>query len=130
MLAAFQSEANNLIPAAQQPMQFTAHQRVEDKLARFVNEPILNFFMNNKLSDPLEWWKDRAAKFPTLSRLARMILTIPATSAPSERIFSKAQRILGKLQSRTNPEHTFSPRFYLRSNLEWFEKDTGEEEEP
>ena len=36
----------------------------------------------------LEWWKSHSMEFPLLSRCARYILAIPASSATSERIFS------------------------------------------
>jgi hypothetical protein len=35
-------------------------------------------------------WRQHATKYPILSQLARKILCIPATSAPSERVFSVA----------------------------------------
>lgn len=39
-------------------------------------------------TDPLEWWRQHQPNFSRLSRLARKYLAIPATSAPSERVFS------------------------------------------
>jgi hypothetical protein len=35
----------------------------------------------------LEWWNVNQAKIPLVANLARRYLCIPATSAPSERVF-------------------------------------------
>lgn len=39
---------------------------------------------------PLQWWKENAARFPTLAILGKSYLCVPATSTPSERLFSTA----------------------------------------
>ena len=48
---------------------------------------------------PLDWWRDRKGKFPTISFLARQFLAAQATSAPTERIFSRASRIISQLRT-------------------------------
>ena len=45
-------------------------------------------------TNPLEWWKMNEKTYPHIACLARSYLAIPATSAPSERIFSRAGRLL------------------------------------
>ena len=47
----------------------------------------------------LHWWKVNAATFPVLAKLAR-ILALPASSAPSERVFSKVQEVVDKRRNR------------------------------
>ena len=49
------------------------------------------------LNNPLEWWKVRCHKLPILSLLARRSLCVPATSAPSERLFSTAGLTIAKV---------------------------------
>ena len=43
--------------------------------------------------DPLEWWEMHDGQFATIGKLARKYLAIPASSAPSERVFSRAKLI-------------------------------------
>ena len=54
-------------------------------------------------NNPLEWWKSNAKRFPLLSELAIRYLCIPATSAPSERVFSSAGLTIAKERSRLDP---------------------------
>ena len=53
--------------------------------------------------DILKWWKTQRETFPRLSQLARFVFAIPATSAPSERIFSLAGLTLNVKRSRLAP---------------------------
>lgn len=54
-------------------------------------------------SDALDWWKINHTSFPRLSKLARIILSIPATSAPSERAFSAAGNLITAKRSQIDP---------------------------
>ena len=38
--------------------------------------------------DRLKWWRDHEKQFPFLSKVARQVMGVPASSAKSERIFS------------------------------------------
>ena len=48
-------------------------------------------------SNPLSWWRENDKRFPQLSKVARCLLNIPATSTPSERVFSVAGLTVNKL---------------------------------
>ena len=54
-------------------------------------------------SNPLLWWKENCLKYPHLAVQARRILCIPATSAPSERVFSAAGLTIAKDRASLNP---------------------------
>jgi hypothetical protein len=49
---------------------------------------------------PLTWWKFNERKYKLLSVLASRVLCIPATSAPSERVFSIAGLTKSKDRAR------------------------------
>uniref|UniRef100_A0A914M328 BED-type domain-containing protein n=1 Tax=Meloidogyne incognita TaxID=6306 RepID=A0A914M328_MELIC len=56
-------------------------------------------------SNIFKWWKEHGQQFPDLSKFARMVHSIPATSVCSERLFSKAGLIFGNaLRNRLSGE--------------------------
>ena len=71
-----------------------------DELERYWAEPPIPL-----TEDPLLWWGSKERSFPKLYRLAMRYLCIPATSVPSERVFSAAGLIVSRLRSRLLPEH-------------------------
>ena len=54
--------------------------------------------------DVLSWWKKHSCIYPQLSRLAPALLSIPASSASSERIFSETGRILEARRQQLSSE--------------------------
>ena len=73
---------------------------IDVDLKRYLSCPMLN--LN---SDPLVWWKETGAiNFPNLFRTAKKYLIIPATSVPSERVFSLAGQIITEKRNRLDPE--------------------------
>ena len=65
--------------------------------------------------NPLHWWKENAARFPTLAMLAKSYLAVPATSTPSERLFSAAGNIVSKKRASLTSKHVDMLTF-LHSN--------------
>lgn len=64
----------------------------------------------------LVWWQDRATKYRAIWPLAKQILATPASSAPSERTFSAAGRVVTCDRTALTPEHvnqlTVLQRYY------------------
>ncbi|CAG4977728.1 unnamed protein product [Parnassius apollo] len=56
-----------------------------------------------KDDDILNYWQNKKKTFPLLSELARIMLAIPATSTPSERVFSIAGLTVTVKRSRLSP---------------------------
>jgi len=63
----------------------------------------------------LEWWQNNRAKFPNVWKLAERILSIPATSAPAERVFRAAANIIDKKRARITVDNA-EILMFLRGN--------------
>ena len=72
---------------------------IQDEVKSYLQErPI------KRKDDPLSWWKVNGSRFPHLERLAKRYLAIPATSTPSERVFSVAGIVVDKRRAALTPE--------------------------
>ncbi|KAL3218102.1 hypothetical protein MRX96_006080 [Rhipicephalus microplus] len=56
-----------------------------------------------QVNDVLKFWKDTQNELPWLSCLAKKMLCIPATSTPSERVFSVAGLVLRSRRANLHP---------------------------
>jgi len=74
---------------------------VDAELALYKDEPTISMFSTpGDYNDPLSWWRLNTRKYKLLSKLASRILCIPATFAPSERVFSVAGLTIAKDRAR------------------------------
>ena len=73
------------------------HATVVQMVHVYVTEPTIN-----RVSDPVKWWAENDVK--KLAPVARQILCPPATSVPSERLFSGAGLICSDHRSRLAAE--------------------------
>lgn len=86
----------------------------DDEIVRYLqcpNEP--------KDTDPLVWWRDHTTNYPNLSKLARKYLSIPATSVPSERLFSDAGNHISSKRTRLSPD-LVDRILFLKRNSDYF----------
>jgi hypothetical protein len=70
-----------------------------DELSSFRAHPPLKL-----TGDPLEWWREREATFSHLSKLARVYLSFPASSATVERTFSRGSIVMSRKRTRLDDD--------------------------
>jgi hypothetical protein len=79
--------------------------RVRAELVLYKREPAIMLQREEGIyNNPLEWWKVKKHQYPLLSKVAIKLLAIPATSAPSERVFSSAGFTIANDRSRLDPD--------------------------
>ena len=70
-------------------------------------------YNSNEIADlALKFYKENSGLLPILSKIAKFLLSIPATSVPSESVFSVAGDIQNEQRSRLNPELLNYLEFY------------------
>lgn len=91
----------------------------EDQDVQVVRSEVQLYFKEatvSKKDDPLKWWSENEGRFPALSKLAKSFLCIPATSTPSERIFSTAGNICSQKRASLSAEHVEKLTFLAMNN--------------
>lgn len=81
-------------------------------LKQYINLPYLNLNDN-----PIPFWKHHKTVLDPLSEVALKYACIPATSVPSERIFSKAEQIVSQRRNRRSPKNV-DILVFLNKNLD------------
>jgi len=66
---------------------------------------------------PLQWLKLNKVKYPHVWELARQILSIPSTSAPSERFFSAASNLISKKRASLSHKNA-DMLLFLKANFD------------
>jgi len=75
-----------------------SRESIQHELDLFVAEPTIH-----RDQCPLQWWAANQKSYPLVAEIARRLLAIPATSVPSERLFSKAGDVITKKRNRLDP---------------------------
>ena len=65
--------------------------------------------------NPLRWWEEHKHKFPILYILAMIFLSVPASSANSERLWSISSCIVTKYRARLDSRFV-SDLIFLKEN--------------
>ena len=85
---------------------------VSSELDKYLNDPLIDY----KTGDPYKWWGQHHSEFPTLSILARHFLSAPATSVPSEQLFSTAGDLYDEKRNRLLP-HLSEELLFIQNNF-------------
>jgi hypothetical protein len=81
--------------------EYEFNMKQSDELDRYL---IIKIDKSSLTNNPLDFWKGQLKEFPLLSRLAKQIHSIPATSTGVERQFSSAGLIINQRRTNINPE--------------------------
>ncbi|XP_046686986.1 E3 SUMO-protein ligase ZBED1-like [Homalodisca vitripennis] len=99
-----QSEEDNLWETFEKKVaELTTFQTPTSSATILINQYIELPYLDRK-ANPLQFWEERKHIFPSLYKLAQMYLCIPATSVPSERLFSKAGMVANERRNRLLPK--------------------------
>jgi hAT family C-terminal dimerisation region/Domain of unknown function (DUF4413) len=85
------------------------------ELDTYLEEPVME---NGSNFDLLDYWRVHSTRFPSLSRMARDYLAVPATSTPSERVFSAGRQLITDFRCRLKAE-TITACMLLK---DWFKQ--------
>jgi len=85
----------------QDTLALRSRESLKRELDHYLQEPLINRMNEN----PLQWWAGAGnrSRFPAVATLAQQLLCIPATSVPSERLFSKAGDVIPKKRNSLDP---------------------------
>jgi hypothetical protein len=115
-------DAASFFPESDEEMENENHRLpveaiVADEIRKYRLDNGLKLEEGGSYNCPLKWWSLNHSKYPTVWKLAERILAIPATSAPAERVFSSAARIVNKKRVNLKPQNV-DLLVFLRGNKE------------
>jgi hypothetical protein len=89
------------------------------------NEEMTEYFklaQEPENTEIINWWRNHESTYPSLANFAFDVLCIPATSVPSEQIFSKAGDLVTKKRNKLS-EKTIKALMCLKSFNAYFDTD-------
>ncbi|XP_071051059.1 E3 SUMO-protein ligase ZBED1-like [Onthophagus taurus] len=87
------------------------HVSAEAQIKQYLDLPLVDRKLN-----PLDFWESKKEMFPELYKLANKYLCVPATSVPSERVFSKAGELTKDRRNRLS-SNMINEIMFLNSNM-------------
>jgi hypothetical protein len=123
----FSNLKSNRVYPAEEEADENSREMIEMRIKNELNQyrtkmPQLDMMdQSGSFTNPLAWWKKRQHQLPLLSILAKRTLCIPATSAPSERVFSQAGLTISNLRCSLSAEHA-SNLIFLHDNWDIADK--------
>lgn len=105
----------DVVYVRKEPGTKTNEEIVNDEIERYMREDS----RPNSTESSLHWWKTHEIVFPNLSKVAKKFMSIPATSVPSERVFSLAGLIVNKQRSTLNPNNV-DKLVFLNKNYNYY----------
>ncbi len=90
----------------------------EESPSSVLIEDYLRVPRSGRKANPLDYWKTHPSA--TLKKVVRKYLCVPASSAPSERVFSNAGLIVTHLRTRLSPEKV-EMLLFLNRNIRFLE---------
>ena len=97
---------------SQQPIQNVVELEVHRYFAH--NQP-----QSSRQQTLLQWWQANEVFYPRLATLAKKYLAVPASSVPSERVFSLAGIVVDKKRSRLKPAMV-DTLIFMKMNMEQY----------
>ncbi|XP_070386227.1 zinc finger BED domain-containing protein 4-like [Dermacentor albipictus] len=90
----------------------TGSQRLMEEVEEYLHAPV-----RPRLENPFLWWKNFGEdKYPSLSKLARLYLSVPATQVSCERLFSSTGNVVTTRREHLLPDHV-EQLVFIHSNM-------------
>jgi hypothetical protein len=92
----------------------------EDNSQQKINDDIKAYFAEDLVKSPnvLSYWSSKATIYPILTKMVKDILSVPASSAPIERIFSISSFLMRPHRSSLN-DRNLQNLMILKANKKW-----------
>ena len=91
---------------------------VKKNAGRSVASEIDDYYNDQAEKDCIKFWAKAGSDYPFLKRVVDHVMSVPATEAESERVFSSSGLIMSPLRSRMSAKH-LSLIIFLHGNVEF-----------